>query len=113
MSNLYYVVAFVGDEWTYALIFELVAPLRNKMMYHPGDLNAIEWAKYTKAFVDCKVKDEDEAGDHGTAYSVDNVYSIMKNPAGEWLAILINLNITNSNIFLVQGMTYTTTFCSS
>merc|ERR1719150_835124 len=26
-----------GDAWTYVQIFELVAPLRNLMMYHPGD----------------------------------------------------------------------------
>jgi hypothetical protein len=71
-----------GDDWTYALIFELVAPLRNLMMYHPETLDAAMWAKYTKAFVDCKVKDADEAGDHGTAFSVDNVYEIMKTAAG-------------------------------
>lgn len=74
--------AHTGDDWTYTLIFELVAPLRNLMMYDPEALDDAMWAKYTKAFVDCKVKDVDEEGDHGTAYSVDNVYEIMKTAAG-------------------------------
>ena len=71
-----------GDALTYTKIFELLAPLRNLMMYHPGDATPVVWKKYTKAFVDCKVKDVDEAGDHGTAYSVDNVYDILMNPGG-------------------------------
>ena len=52
-------------------------------MYHPGDANTTAWAKYTKAFVDCKVKDADETGSHGTAFSVDNVYAKLINPNGK------------------------------
>ena len=57
------------------------------MMYHPGELDAETWKLYTKAFVDCKVKDADEEGDHGTAYSVDNIYDIMKDPQGEIMVV--------------------------
>merc|ERR1719186_1267905 len=71
-----------GDTRTYSLIFELVAPLRNLMMYHPGEINANNWKLFTKAFVDCKVKDENEDGDNGEAYSVDNIYEIVNNVGG-------------------------------
>ena len=66
------------------------------MMYHPGKLDVETWGKYTKAFVDWKVKDEDEEGDHGTAYSVDNVYNILKNPGG-------NLGIFNNSKIEING----------
>ena len=38
------------------------------------------WEAYTKAFKDCKVKDEDEAA---TAYSVDNIYDVMMTHDGK------------------------------
>jgi len=72
-----------GDDLTYSYIFELIAPLRNLMMYHPAEATPETWATLTKAFTDCKVKAEDEEGDHGTAYSVDSVYDIMMDPQGE------------------------------
>jgi hypothetical protein len=75
--------AQTGDALTYTMIFEMVAPLRNLMMYHPGQLDEATWKKYTKAFVDCKVKDVDDAEGNHYAYSVDNVYDLLKNPRGE------------------------------
>merc|ERR1712228_401947 len=50
--------------------------------------NTTEWARLTKAFVDCQIKAHDETfakpdGSEGTAYSVDNVYELLKNPDGQ------------------------------
>lgn len=82
----------LSDELTaYSLAFDLIAPLRNGMMYPhtdstptalvPNLRDANEWAKWTKAFVDCKIKVEDEEGDH-LALSRDNVYEKFVDPAG-------------------------------
>jgi len=77
-----------GDLWSgYTLIFELVAPLRDMMMYNPSALTADVWAKYTRALTDCNVKTEDlrellERGG-GKAFSTSQVYEYMKNPNGQ------------------------------
>lgn len=44
--------------WHYMTIFEVVAPLKNRLMFHQADLkkDMVEWAKLSKAFTDCKVK---------------------------------------------------------
>jgi len=77
-----------GDLWSgYTLIFELMAPLRDMMMYNPSALTADVWAKYTRALTDCNVKTEDlrellERGG-GKPFSTDQVYEFMKNPNGQ------------------------------
>ena len=49
-----------GDDWSgYALIFELMAPLRDMMMYEPDKLDQTTWDKYTKALTDCNAKTVD------------------------------------------------------
>ena len=72
-----------GDEWSgYALIFELIAPLRDMMMYNPDALTEDVWAKYTKALTDCKSKTEDyiSRSGGGAPYSTKQVYEYLKNP---------------------------------
>jgi len=77
-----------GDLWSgYTLIFELMAPLRDMMMYNPSALTADVWAKYTRALTDCNAKTEDarellERGG-GQAFSTDQVYEFMTNPNGQ------------------------------
>jgi len=79
-----------ADLIAYSQAFELVAPLRDVMMYAPALIssNAAEWARLTKVFVDCQIKAHDETfakpdGSEGTAYSVDNVYELLKDPDGQ------------------------------
>lgn len=74
-----------GDLWNYALAFDLVAPLRDVMMYTPSVVanNKTKWDIYTKAFTDCGIKTEDAQGDHGIALSTANVYQKLKDPAGK------------------------------
>jgi hypothetical protein len=79
-----------ADLIAYSQAFELVAPLRDVMMYAPAVVssNATEWARLTKAFVDCHIKAHDETfakpdGSEGTAYSVDKVYELLKDPDGQ------------------------------
>jgi len=70
-----------GDNWTYSLIFELMAPLRDMMMYRPDDLDAATWAKYTRALTDCNAKTVDYVAERGGAQlSTTQVYDIMKDP---------------------------------
>lgn len=75
-----------GDALNYVKAFEMVAPLRDKMMYDPASLtgSAAEWAKYTKAFADCSIKTTTEQVTHGsgtvTAYGTADVYALMANP---------------------------------
>lgn len=47
--------------WHYQLIFELVAPLRNELMYHQDVLreNSTRWEEITRVFTDCGVKTQD------------------------------------------------------
>merc|ERR1712025_381107 len=74
-----------GSTLGYTNAFELVAPLRDYMMYDPKSLrdSADLWKKYTQAFTDCSVKLSDTQGDHGTAYGTDAVYEYLKNPNGK------------------------------
>jgi hypothetical protein len=46
---------FAGDDWTFTLIFEIVARLRNQVMYEPETALA-NWATLNQAFADCNVK---------------------------------------------------------
>lgn len=79
--------AVTGDSLNYATAFELVAPLRDALMYQSNDLAAYPdlWAQYTKAFIDCGVKVAVEHGSHGTAYGTDGVY--------EWIKDTQNMDI--------------------
>ena len=71
-----------GDLWSYALIFELMAPLRDMLMYNPDALNETTWSTWTKALTDCKAKTEDyvDRSGGGTPYSTNQVYAFVKNP---------------------------------
>ena len=71
-----------GDEWSgYALIFELMAPLRDMMMYHPSMLDDATWALWTRALTDCNAKTVDYVEERGGAQlSTSQVYEVMKNP---------------------------------
>ena len=72
-----------GDDWNgYALIFELMAPLRDMMMYYPSALDQDTWDKYTRALTDCNVKTEDYVASRsgGTPYSTSEVYEYLKDP---------------------------------
>lgn len=79
-----------ADLIAYSQAFELVAPLRDVMMYAPAlvSSNVTQWARLTKVFVDCQIKAHDETfakpdGSEGIAYSVDNVYELLKDPDGQ------------------------------
>ena len=71
-----------GANWNWVLVFEMIVPLRNKMMFSPGELDSSEWSKYSKWADDCKIKTKDETAEHGTAYSTKHVYEILRDPAG-------------------------------
>ena len=80
--------AVTGDLWSgYALIFELMAPLRDMMMYNPdaldGELGAATWATWTRALTDCNAKTEDwgTSRSGGTPWSTSQVYQYILNPA--------------------------------
>jgi len=59
----------------YTTMFELIAPLRDTMMFDLEKLidNEEEWWKLTKGMTDCNVKTEDE----GQAGSINTVYGAM------------------------------------
>jgi len=78
-----------GDLWSgYALIFELIAPLRDMMMYDPSALTPDVWAKYTRALTDCNSKTEDYVATRGSLtrggsqFSTDQVYEYLLDPQG-------------------------------
>jgi hypothetical protein len=73
-----------GDLWSgYALIFELIAPLRDMMMYDPSALTLDVWAKYTRALTDCNSKTEDYVSTRGgSQFSTDQVYEYLLDPQG-------------------------------
>jgi len=54
--------AIAEDNWAFTLIFELIGPLRNMVMYHPDTIkaNSAEWTKWTWALTSCKIKTEKE-----------------------------------------------------
>ena len=70
------------DNWSYTLIFELMAPLRDMAMYRPGDLDEATWNMYTKAMTDCNVKTVDYISSRagGMQLSTGQVYEYIKNP---------------------------------
>merc|ERR1719482_1932551 len=76
------------DLIAYAEIFELVAPLRDAMMYDPKSLStdATRWGVLTKSLVDCKIKEQDTTMEKGgqtkTVYSVAGVYALLKKAGG-------------------------------
>ena len=79
----------LGDDMiAYANVFELVAPLRNAMMYDPKTLStdAAAWGVLTKSLVDCKIKEKDTTMEKGgqtkTVYSVAGVYALLKKAGG-------------------------------
>lgn len=73
-----------GDKWNgFAHIFELMAPLRDMMMYDPGALDADTWAKYTRALTDCNQKTVNYDREGGTPYSTSQVYEYVKDPQGK------------------------------
>lgn len=77
-----------GDEWSgYALIFELMAPLRDMIMYDADALtNDVDgydtWLKWTRAMTDCNSKTEDyvAARSGGTPWSTVQLYEYLKDP---------------------------------
>ena len=73
-----------GDLWSsYALIFELIAPLRDMMMYNPEPLYDPEtWAMYTRALTDCNQKTVDYNRAGGSPFSTSQVYEYLLNPGG-------------------------------
>lgn len=76
--------ALFGDIWHYTLAFEIIAPLRDKMMNDPSSLDSMaEWSKYTKSIKDCRVKIENyEYTDDGKTkieYGLDDVHTVLKN----------------------------------
>jgi len=74
-----------GELWVYTLIFELIAPLRDMMMYNPSELTEEVWKKYTRALTDCNSKTEDYVATRsgGTPWSTDQVYEYLKDPNGK------------------------------
>ena len=75
--------AVTGDNWNaYTLIFELMAPLRDMMMYEPGKLDETTFAKYTKALTDCnsKITDYEARSGGGTPWSTEQVHAFVENP---------------------------------
>lgn len=77
--------AVTGDNWNaYTLVFELMAPLRDMMMYEPGKLDDTTWATYTKALTDCnsKITDYDSTARSGggTPWSTEQVHAFVGNP---------------------------------
>merc|ERR1712008_385925 len=67
-----------GDLLLYSKAFEMMAPLRDLMMYYPQVLDDAMWDFFTRLLKDCSLKEEDEQGDHGVALSRANVYTTLK-----------------------------------
>ena len=74
-----------GDDWSgYTLIFELMAPLRDMVMYRPNALVHDEntWNMWTRAMTDCNVKtvDFEESREGGKQLSTGQIYDLIKDP---------------------------------
>jgi uncharacterized protein YciU (UPF0263 family) len=90
-----------GDLWSgYALIFELMAPLRDMMMYNPSALTSDVWAKYTRALTDCNSKTVD-ARSGGSPFSTSQVYEYVKDPKGNDIHHFILQYLEEGSIDLV------------
>jgi hypothetical protein len=76
-----------NDHIAYANVFELIAPLRDAMMYDPASLTADRWAELSKSLVDCNIKENDTTmqknGQDMTVYSVANVYTLLQAAGGQ------------------------------
>ena len=67
-------------------------------MYHPEDVDEATYALYTKALVDCKVKDETEYSDEApTGYNVDETYEFVVSPGGRFKVICFDNYPTDQN----------------
>merc|ERR1712093_887779 len=55
------------------------------MMYAPKSVteNETQWGNLTRSFKACGVKAKDSSDKHGTIYSVDSIYKVLKDPKGE------------------------------
>ena len=74
-----------GDDWSgYTLIFELMAPLRDMMMFNPYSLCEDEetWNMWTRALTDCNAKTEDyvESRAGGAQLSTSQIYEKICDP---------------------------------
>lgn len=71
-----------GDILIFSELFEIMAPLRDAMMYYPKTIvdDKGQWTKLTKAFKDCGVKaaDSEDTEHGGTIYGVDGIYNHLK-----------------------------------
>jgi len=78
--------AITGNGWSYALLFELIAPLRDYVMFDPSALDDATWATWTRALTDCNAKTEDyvmrllASRSGGTPFSTDQVYGFITQP---------------------------------
>merc|ERR1719203_488412 len=78
-----------GDRLTYTCAYEMIAPLRNAMMYTPETLisDPTQWASLTKVLKDCGIKANDEertiGGNTLPYYGVDTMYEVLKD-ARRW-----------------------------
>jgi len=66
-----------SDLYAYTLAFEMVAPLRDQMMFEPDAINQENWAALTKVFKDCKIKEEDTVDGMINIWSTDSVYKVV------------------------------------
>lgn len=71
-----------GNDWSYALLFELIAPLRDKLMFFPTELDDTTWATLTRALTDCNSKTEDYVArsGSGTPFSTTQVFGYFTDP---------------------------------
>ena len=77
-----------GDNLAWVKAFEMIAPLRDAMMYAPETVtaNTTRWLELTKALTDCSVKAADHTetinGREATVYGVTGVYTLLGSPSG-------------------------------
>ena len=95
--------AVTGDVWSYSLVFELMAPLRDMMMYNPTPLIQDEnlWKLYTRALTDCNSKTEDYNRGNGSPFSTAQVYEYLKDPNGQDIHHFILQYLEEGSIDLV------------
>merc|ERR1712072_1368757 len=117
-------VTTTGDRLTYTLAYEMIAPLRNAMMYVPESVtsNLTQWLNLTKVLKDCDIKTHDENRTIGNKtmpfYSVDHMYEVLKD-ARKWVAyplmdhMPIEAFLDESQLALLCKATHIeSTFCS-
>jgi hypothetical protein len=101
-----------GDALNYAKAFEIMAPLRDAMMYAPGTLTIDEakWNLMTKALQDCQIKSEDTtatspSGTEVIAYGTKSMLAVMSDPGGEDIHHYVLQFLEEGAIDLVCQMT--------